>query len=88
MSDDVLSVIPTDPHWQPGKAAADRAASIVADLAPGTPGGVDAEIDVTWHDRLTAVDCGQNLERSTRPYTIPANVRGRQGHDTPASFTL
>ncbi|MFD1930654.1 MULTISPECIES: hypothetical protein [Nonomuraea] len=68
MSDDVLSVIPTDPHWQPSKAAADRAAAIVADLAPGTPGGVDVEIDVTWHDTLTVVDCGQNLERIGCPH--------------------
>ncbi|MFF3373340.1 hypothetical protein ACFYXF_10355 [Streptomyces sp. NPDC002680] len=63
MSDDVLSVIPTDPYWQPGRVAADRAAAIAADLAPGVPGGVDVDIDVTWHDTLTVVDCGQNLRR-------------------------
>ncbi|MFE2316485.1 hypothetical protein ACFXC8_25705 [Streptomyces sp. NPDC059441] len=63
MSDDVLSVIPTDLHWQPGQAAADRAASIVEDLAPGLPDGVDVEIDVTWHDTLSVVDCGQNLQK-------------------------
>ncbi|MEV7323561.1 hypothetical protein [Streptomyces sp. NPDC093970] len=63
MSDDVLSVIPTDPHWQPERAAAERAASLVEDLAPGLPDGVDVEMDVTWHDALTVVDCGQNLER-------------------------
>ncbi|WP_323137171.1 MULTISPECIES: winged helix-turn-helix domain-containing protein [unclassified Streptomyces] len=63
VSDDVLSVIPTDPHWQPGQAAADRAASIVEDLAPGLPDGVDVEIDVTWHDTLSVVDCGQNLQK-------------------------
>jgi hypothetical protein len=41
VSDDVLSVIPTDPHWQPEQGAADRSASIVEDLAPGLPGGAD-----------------------------------------------
>ncbi|MFE5039118.1 hypothetical protein [Streptomyces sp. NPDC056683] len=63
MSDDVLSVIPADPHWQPEPAAAERAASLMEDLAPGLPDGVDVEIDVTWHDALTVVDCGQNSEK-------------------------
>lgn len=62
MSDDVLSVIPTDPEWQPDRGAADRAASLVGELAPGVVDGVDVEIDVTWHDAVTAVDCGGNLE--------------------------
>jgi hypothetical protein len=56
VSDDVLSVIPTDPQWQPDQAAAGRAAALAADLAPGLPDGVDVEIDVTWYDALTPVD--------------------------------
>ena len=67
MSDDVLSVIPTAPHWQPDQAAADRLASIVAELESGLPDGVDVEIDVSWHDQLTVVDCGVNLERISCP---------------------
>ncbi|GLX00982.1 hypothetical protein [Microtetraspora sp. NBRC 16547] len=63
MSDDVLSVIPTDPYWQPDQAAADRTAAMVAELTPGAPGGVDVEINVEWHDKPTFVDCGENLER-------------------------
>ncbi|MEU8527741.1 MULTISPECIES: hypothetical protein [Streptomyces] len=63
MSDDVLSVIPTDPEWQPDRDAAHRAASLVEKLAPGVPDGVDVEIDVTWNDAVTAVDCGGNLGR-------------------------
>lgn len=63
MSDDVLSVIPTDPWWQPDRAAGERAALLAAELAPGLPGGVEAEVDTTWHDALTVVDCGGNLER-------------------------
>ncbi|MFJ1569076.1 hypothetical protein [Streptomyces erythrochromogenes] len=31
--------------------------------APGVVDGVDVEIDGTWHDAVTAVDCGGNLER-------------------------
>jgi hypothetical protein len=68
MSDDVLSVIPTDCHWQPDHAAADRAAAIAADLAPGLPGGTEVRIDVTWYDTVTAVDCGVNLERIGCPH--------------------
>jgi hypothetical protein len=68
VSDDVLSVIPTDPYWQPDRAAADRTAAVVADLAPGVAGGVDAEIDVTWHDTPVVVACGQNLRRIGCPH--------------------
>ncbi|MFE5191865.1 hypothetical protein [Streptomyces sp. NPDC056628] len=62
MSDDVLSVIPTDPQWQPDQAAGERAAALAAGMAPGLPDGVASGIDVTWHDALTAIDCGGNLE--------------------------
>ena len=47
MSYDILSVIPTDPNWQPDQAAADRTAAAVANLAPGLPSGADVEIGVT-----------------------------------------
>ncbi|WP_327266578.1 hypothetical protein OG444_38810 [Streptomyces sp. NBC_01232] len=63
MSDDVLSIIPTDPQWQPGHEAVDRVVPLVEDLAPGGSDGVDVEIDVMWHDAMTAVECGGNLER-------------------------
>ncbi|MFF4653051.1 hypothetical protein [Streptomyces sp. NPDC001380] len=63
MSDDVLSVIPTDPWWQPDRAAAERTAALVADLAFGLPGDMEAEIDTTWYEAPTVVDCGANLER-------------------------
>ncbi|MFI5689062.1 hypothetical protein [Streptomyces sp. NPDC051636] len=68
MSDDVLSVIPTDPHWQPERAAGERAAALVTEPAPGHPDGVDAETDVDWYDTLTVVDCGQNLRRIGCPH--------------------
>ncbi|MFC8828879.1 hypothetical protein ACFT9I_26420 [Streptomyces sp. NPDC057137] len=61
MSDNILSVIPTDPHWQPDPEAADRAAAIAAELAPGPPDGIEPEVEVSWHDAITIVDCGANL---------------------------
>ncbi|ATZ29054.1 hypothetical protein ACFZBM_31360 [Streptomyces lavendulae] len=63
MSDDVLSIIPSDPQWQPDRDVVDRVIALVEDLAPGVVDGVDVEIDATWHDVVTAVDCGDNLER-------------------------
>src|SRR3954452_9002024 len=67
MSDDVLSIFPADPYWQPEQGAADRAAALAEGLAPGVPDGVDVEIDVTWHETLTVVDCGTNLEKINCP---------------------
>ncbi|WP_037912578.1 hypothetical protein [Actinacidiphila yeochonensis] len=63
MSEDVLSVIPTDPLWQPERSAGERLAAVLAELAFGLPSEADVEIDITWHDVVTAVDCGANLER-------------------------
>ncbi|PZG29623.1 hypothetical protein C1I98_31770 [Spongiactinospora gelatinilytica] len=68
MSDDVLSVIPTDPYWQPERAAADRAAALATALAPGRRGGLAPEIQVNWHDRPNLVDCGAYLEWITCPH--------------------
>ncbi|MGI5170073.1 hypothetical protein ACQEU3_37550 [Spirillospora sp. CA-253888] len=63
MSDDVLSVIPTDPQWQPDPLSADRAAALATELAPEAADGVDVEVEVTWNEVPTFVDCGQNLEK-------------------------
>ncbi|MER5312068.1 hypothetical protein ABT034_30260 [Streptomyces sp. NPDC002773] len=63
MSDDILSIIPNDPRWQPDRDAVDRVIALVEELTPGAADGVDVEIDATWHDVVTAVDCGENLER-------------------------
>ncbi|MFD7434177.1 hypothetical protein [Streptomyces sp. NPDC059861] len=68
MSDDVLSIIPTNPEWQPGRAAAERAAALVVDLSPGLPDGEEVEVDVTWHDTLMPIDCGGNLQRIGCPH--------------------
>lgn len=69
MSDNVLSVIPTDPHWQPAQDAADRTKALVTSSADrDAPSGVDVEIDVTWHDVIAVVDCGSNLERIGCPH--------------------
>ncbi|MFJ9771450.1 hypothetical protein ACIRVF_09410 [Kitasatospora sp. NPDC101157] len=65
MSDDVLSVIPTDPSWQPEPVAAARARAVLAELLGEDE---DAELEVTWHERTAAVDCGENLERIGCPH--------------------
>ncbi|GGK01004.1 hypothetical protein GCM10011583_35560 [Streptomyces camponoticapitis] len=62
MSDNILSVIPADPHWQPAPEAADRTVAIVAELVPALADGF-AEVEVSWHDAVAIVDCGANLER-------------------------
>ncbi len=65
MSDNVLSVIPTDPRWQPEPALAERARVIVEELLP-EPGGI-SEVKLTWHEHVAVVDCGANLQRITCP---------------------
>ncbi len=65
VSDDYLTVIPTDPWWQPAEEAAERAAAVVAALLPDRDGG--GEQEVTWHDTVEVVTCGQNLERIRCP---------------------
>ncbi|WP_225099717.1 hypothetical protein [Streptomyces sp. CoH27] len=66
MSESVLSVIPTDPHWQPATEPGQRAAALVLELVSGAPDDPHAdpdavELDVGWHEAITAVDCGSNL---------------------------
>ncbi|WP_017592993.1 hypothetical protein [Nocardiopsis potens] len=56
MSDDTLSVIPSDPDWSPGPDAARRAASAAAAAA-------DGDTETTWHEGIALIDCGANLER-------------------------
>ncbi|WP_062349143.1 hypothetical protein [Herbidospora yilanensis] len=67
MSDDVLSVIPTDPWWRPGQEAAHRAAALAAELAPGLIDDEEVEIDVSWHETIQFVDSYSNLMRITCP---------------------
>lgn len=67
MSDNILSIIPADPHWQPAAETADAAMSVFRRLAPQLDGFVTTEYRITWHDQVTAVDCGANLERIECP---------------------
>jgi hypothetical protein len=67
MSDTILSVIPTDPRWQPDSARAEHARSVVAGLLPMDPPGFD-ELKVTWHPQVAVVDCGENLQRIGCPH--------------------
>lgn len=66
MSENILSIIPTDPRWQPEPEAADRARALLAQLAPN-PDRTDDELTAEWHETITVVDCGANLERITCP---------------------
>lgn len=65
VSDNYLTVIPTDPWWQPAEEAAERAAAVVTGLLPDRDGL--GEEEVKWHDTVQVVDCGQNLERIRCP---------------------
>ncbi|WP_172385367.1 hypothetical protein [Streptomyces sp. MNP-20] len=65
MSDGKLSVVPSNPHWQPDRDAADRAAAVVRSFALGGRDTVKPE--VSWHDTAVFVDCGANLEKIECP---------------------
>lgn len=58
MSDDVLSVIPADPHWQPEPSRAEQARDLIATLVPVDPDAADPEIRISWHQAITVIDCG------------------------------
>lgn len=66
MSDNYLTVIPTDPHWQPGTDAADRAVTVLCGMLPDD----DARrgLEVRWHDTVEVVSCGTNLETVSCPH--------------------
>jgi hypothetical protein len=66
MSDFVLSVVPTDPWWQPGPDDGRAAADLVASLALAD--GDSGWCEVNWSDEVKLVDCGENLERITCPH--------------------
>jgi hypothetical protein len=66
MSDNYLTVIPTDPYWQPGEDAAERAAAVLSRMLPDD----DARrgLETQWHDSVEVVFCGANLRRISCPY--------------------
>ncbi|MFD8692993.1 hypothetical protein [Streptomyces sp. NPDC059651] len=66
MSDNYLTMIPTDPYWQPGEDAADRAAAALSHMLPDD----DARrgLEAKWHDSVEVVWCGANLERISCPH--------------------
>lgn len=65
VSDDVLCVVPSDPHWQPDPATGQRTADLVRSLTLVDGDGGWCEVD--WHDDVALVDCGGNLERISCP---------------------
>ncbi|MGW2644761.1 hypothetical protein ACWC2T_07540 [Streptomyces sp. NPDC001393] len=73
MSENVLSVISTDPHWQPPPDAGNHAAALVLELVSASTDGTEAdpddvELDVDRHDAIAADDGGQNLMRIGCPH--------------------
>lgn len=62
MSDTYLILMPTAPTWIPDAAAAERAATALAALAPGAE-----HVEATIHDVVTFVDQGENFDRVTCP---------------------
>ncbi|MEV0430099.1 hypothetical protein [Micromonospora sp. NPDC050495] len=66
MSDFYTSLIPTDVTWQPASAAAAEAAAYVRRVFPD-PDGVQQSVTVGFHDRITAVDAGENVQQITCP---------------------
>lgn len=63
MSENILSVIPADPFWQPAPEAADAAMEVLQRLTPQLEGFVTTEYRISWHEEVAAVDCGENLQR-------------------------
>ncbi|WP_210583491.1 AMP-binding protein [Streptomyces sp. GESEQ-35] len=65
MSDNYLTVSPTDPYWRPGKDAADRAVALLSGMLPDD----DARrgLEAKWHDSVEMVLCGANLEKISCP---------------------
>ncbi|MGW3723954.1 hypothetical protein [Streptomyces sp. NPDC000851] len=59
-------MIPTDPYWQPGQDAADRAAAVLSGMLPDD----DARhgMEVKWHDSVEVVFCGANLKKISCPH--------------------
>jgi hypothetical protein len=53
-----LSVIPTDPVWQPTREAAERTTGLLRAFAPEAD-----PVDVYWYDKINLVEAGENLER-------------------------
>jgi hypothetical protein len=62
VSDDVLTIIPADPFWQPSHIDGARAAVLAVELMPVRSGLVSAEAGPRWHASVAFVDCGSNFE--------------------------
>jgi len=63
MSEHYLVIIPTDPNWQAEADAAQRAGTIVAELAPDAE-----EIEAFSLDEVEFFDSGENFETARCPH--------------------
>ncbi|MFI6493252.1 hypothetical protein [Streptomyces sp. NPDC050564] len=66
MSVNYLTVIPTDPYWQPSQDAADRAEAVLYGMLPDDDArrGMEAK----WHDSVEVVFCGATLAKISCPH--------------------
>ncbi|MCE7003334.1 hypothetical protein LWC34_10920 [Kibdelosporangium philippinense] len=64
MSANILSVIPTEPRWQPDKPAAERAIALAERFFADDD---RAEIEACWYSPIMAITSGENLVRITCP---------------------
>ncbi|EKX63330.1 hypothetical protein Sipo8835_25475 [Streptomyces ipomoeae] len=69
MSDNYLTVIPTDPYWQPGRDAADRAAAVLSGMLPDDDARLG--LDAQWHDSVEVVWCGAETSLNELVYDWP-----------------
>lgn len=63
MSESYLILIPTDPHWKPDEAAADRAGNLVVELAPEAE-----EVEAFDMDEVDFFDAGDNFQSVKCPH--------------------
>ncbi|MFE4634849.1 hypothetical protein ACFRJ1_15940 [Streptomyces sp. NPDC056773] len=82
MSEDVLSIIPSDPQWQPDRDAVDHVIALVEELTPGVADGVDVEIDVTSRGRADGAGRppGPSGEANPGPHLNLGSSGGLQSH--------
>ena len=78
MSDNCLTVIPADPHRQPDRVAADRAAAALSALLPDADADARRGLAAQWHDTVEVVHRGANLKTIRCPH-CGADSDGRWG---------
>ncbi|MFD5424059.1 hypothetical protein [Streptomyces sp. NPDC127084] len=74
MGDNYLTVIPTDPYWQPSQDAADRAAAVLSGMLPDDD--ARSGLEARWHVTVEVVVSGAGLESVSCPHCGAEFARG------------